>query len=79
MPLLETLTKKSNPIAEVGMRKTVQTRSGDIMGKEVASKEGFSHFEFHGIPFAQPPVGELRFKEPRPVRPWTNILEIRPL
>ncbi|MEO6961621.1 MAG: carboxylesterase family protein, partial [Puia sp.] len=28
---------------------------------------------FKGIPFAQPPVGNLRWKEPQPVRPWTGV------
>ena len=28
---------------------------------------------FRGIPFGQPPVGDLRWKEPRPVKNWTGI------
>jgi len=28
---------------------------------------------FQGIPFAQPPLGELRWKEPQPVNNWTNV------
>ena len=28
---------------------------------------------FKGIPFAQPPVGELRWKEPQPVINWTGV------
>ena len=29
---------------------------------------------FKGIPFAQPPVGELRWKEPQPVKNWEGTL-----
>src|SRR5215472_7767741 len=28
---------------------------------------------FKGIPYAQPPVGELRWREPMPVRPWAGV------
>jgi len=28
--------------------------------------------QFRGVPFAQPPVGPLRFRAPRPVKPWTG-------
>ena len=28
---------------------------------------------FRGIPFAEPPVGPLRFKPPQPRRPWTGM------
>lgn len=28
---------------------------------------------FKGIPFARPPVGELRWREPMPVKPWTGV------
>jgi para-nitrobenzyl esterase len=30
---------------------------------------------FKGIPYACPPVNELRFKAPEPVRPWEGILD----
>ena len=30
---------------------------------------------FRGIPFAAPPVGELRWKAPQPVRPWSGVRE----
>ena len=30
---------------------------------------------FRGIPFAEPPVGSLRFKPPRRARPWTGVLD----
>src|ERR1700761_7763750 len=28
---------------------------------------------FHGIPFAAPPVGPLRWKEPQPVASWSGV------
>ena len=28
---------------------------------------------FKGVPFAAPPVGELRWKEPQPVKDWTGV------
>jgi para-nitrobenzyl esterase len=30
---------------------------------------------FKGVPFAAPPVGELRWKAPQPVVPWTGVRE----
>jgi para-nitrobenzyl esterase len=28
---------------------------------------------YKGIPFAAPPVGDFRWREPQPVRPWTSV------
>ena len=30
---------------------------------------------FKGIPFAEPPVGKLRWKEPQPVKNWSGVLK----
>ena len=30
---------------------------------------------WYGIPYAQPPVGDLRFRHPRPIDPWDGIKE----
>ena len=30
---------------------------------------------FRGIPFAAPPVGDLRWREPMPVKPWSGVRE----
>ena len=46
----------------------VQTASGPLRG--VA--EGNVNI-FRGVPFAQPPVGPLRFRAPVPVSPWSDV------
>src|SRR6187549_703001 len=28
---------------------------------------------YRGVPFAQPPVGDLRWKEPQPVKNWDGV------
>ena len=52
----------------------VRTGSGPIQGKKY-TKDGKEQFEFLGIPYAEPPVGKLRFKPPVPVSPWTKVYE----
>jgi para-nitrobenzyl esterase len=47
---------------------TIQTRSGAILGTI-----GHDVLVFKGIPFAQPPVGALRWRPPQPVKPWEGV------
>jgi para-nitrobenzyl esterase len=47
----------------------VPVTGGQIRGR--LAREGGA--AFRGIPFAQPPVGELRWREPQPVAAWTGI------
>jgi len=51
-------------------RITVETASGPIQGR---SKEDV--FLFAGVPYAAPPVGNLRFKAPMPHTPWLDPRE----
>ena len=46
----------------------VQTASGTLEG---TYQSGIRIFR--GVPFAQPPVGDLRWREPQPVQPWEGI------
>jgi para-nitrobenzyl esterase len=48
----------------------VHTTAGLIRG--AARSAGGA--EFLGIPYAQPPVGDLRWREPLPAKPWSDVL-----
>jgi len=48
----------------------VKTANG-VLESTAAPKDGVRSFK--GIPFAAPPVGDLRWKEPQPVKNWTGI------
>lgn len=45
----------------------VQTQSGAVQGVVVGNE-----LLFRGIPYAEPPVGNLRWQPPRPPLPWTR-------
>jgi para-nitrobenzyl esterase len=51
-------------------RAQVNTQSGPVEGTE--SQDARVRI-FRGIPFAAPPVGELRWQAPRPVAPWQDV------
>lgn len=52
--------------------KSVKIESGLISGKTTDNQDLNI---FMGIPFAAPPVNELRWKAPQPVQPWKGVLE----
>ena len=47
----------------------VTTANGPVEG--IRSENGIQ--VFRGIPFAAPPVGDLRWKPPQPVKNWTGV------
>ncbi|MXX30993.1 MAG: carboxylesterase family protein [Chloroflexi bacterium] len=56
---------------------TVETRRGDLRGQV----ESGLHV-FRGVPYAQPPVGDLRWRRPQPLERWDGVrdaLEFGPI
>ncbi|NP_001165960.1 carboxylesterase clade A, member 5 [Nasonia vitripennis] len=53
----------------------VSTASGELLGSKQTSCQGDDYFSFKGIPYAKPPVGSLRFRDPEPLKPWTGVRE----
>jgi hypothetical protein len=49
---------------------TVQVAQGGLRGRKLATKTGATYYSFRGIPYAKPPVGELRFKV------WLRLITI---
>ena len=46
----------------------ITTEAGDVQGQSDASVTSFK-----GLPYAAPPVGELRWRAPQPAVPWQDI------
>jgi para-nitrobenzyl esterase len=46
-----------------------------VTGGKIAGTAVDGLGEFKGIPFAAPPVGDLRWKAPQPVQPWSGVKE----
>ena len=71
LPLFAAIATLQACSDEVGIQ--LSTSCGKIEGVEL---EGGVK-AYLGIPFAQPPVGELRWKAPQPVEHWDGILETK--
>ena len=54
--------KDPNPVLTI--------ESGQLIGVQTPTQGVIA---YKGIPFAAPPVGDLRWKEPQPVVPWKGI------
>ncbi|XP_060095211.1 cholinesterase-like [Heteronotia binoei] len=52
----------------------VVTSSGPIKGRHIQVGSG-TLTAYLGIPYAEPPVGKLRFQKPLPHQPWSQVLE----
>lgn len=55
--------------------KVILSHGGGVIGKYMSSQKGHGIRAFLGVPYAEPPVGSLRFASPRPKAPWTDYIE----
>lgn len=55
----------------------VQTRTGRVRGIRQLVPDQSYITAFLGIPFAEPPLGNRRFRPPEPKRPWTGVIEAK--
>ena len=51
---------------------TVDTDAGPVVGRRLPWRGGATVDEFLGVPYARPPVGDLRWRPPQPPEPWTK-------
>ncbi len=52
---------------------TAQIKQVAVTGGQVQGVPNHGVSSFRGIPFAAPPLGELRWKAPQPVKPWDGV------
>lgn len=52
---------------------TVKTSEGQLRGRKLVSAYGKTYYRFQGVPYARPPLGTLRFKDPEPPLPWEGV------
>ncbi|VEN47011.1 unnamed protein product [Callosobruchus maculatus] len=57
-------------VTNLNERPQVETRLGKVEGIWRTSISGRRYAAFEGIPYAKPPIGDLRFQEPQPIEPW---------
>lgn len=61
--------------SRLGTNQTVEvdTEYGKVKGGKRKTIYDDTYLSFEGIPYAQPPVGELRFKAPQRPTPWEGV------
>lgn len=55
----------------------IETTGGIVRGRTSSCGLFCSYFDFRGIPYAQPPVGELRFRAPLPHPGWEGVRDAK--
>ncbi|MBC7703296.1 MAG: carboxylesterase family protein [Rhodoferax sp.] len=68
--LVATIAPVSSQAALTELGEVVHTVTGPVRG---ARRDVNGVLAFKGLPFASPPVGELRWRAPQPVGSWTDV------
>ena len=72
-----------NPSGHTGQHESlhkISTTSGTLLGRRISTLQHNSIYEFHNVPYASPPVGDLRFLPPVPHNennPWRGEVDGR--
>ncbi|KAK3917766.1 Carboxylesterase 1E [Frankliniella fusca] len=48
-------------------------KDGLLRGRTHCTEKGTTYFGFRGVPYAKPPLGDLRFRAPQPPEPWLDV------
>ena len=70
--LLVSACATSAPRAPTTIGEVVDTPLGSVRG-ETVTENGVTAHIYRGIPYAQPPVGELRWRAPEPAEAWDGV------
>jgi len=67
--MIETTEKFTEKIEHKRKTTVINTELGKLSGITV-QRLGKNINCYFGVPYAEPPVGELRFQKPKPKKPW---------
>ncbi|XP_033731419.1 carboxylesterase 1E-like [Pecten maximus] len=70
LPLVAVFVSVANGVTY----KTLRTPSGPVRGIAIQNRN-HSVYQYRNIPYAKPPVGNLRLRKPVPFGSWTNVLD----
>ncbi|KAI5639530.1 carboxylesterase family domain-containing protein [Phthorimaea operculella] len=66
----------------MAVQPTVTVSEGILQGELIHNDFGENFYSFKGIPYAEPPIGDLRFQPPQPAKQWEgtrNATEFGPI